>query len=147
VETGTSIEPYRETSRRFNNRAGSTPATQRVSVSEQWTQSIELSREHAHSLGGHVALGAQLGSIASSAESTLRAHYGVTADAQRTYTDELTIEIPPHTLRTLHLEYKRVFQAGLVRASLGNDVVELPYRAAVALEMNWSQHDEPAPTA
>jgi hypothetical protein len=141
-ETVVTRQLYRETDRLLDNRGGSTAATQRLTISEQWTQTVQLDREHARSVGGHAGLTTPVASAALQAEETLRKHYDVTASGQRTYTDELTVEVPPHTTRHLHLRYMRVFQDGVVRASGGDAVaLELPYRVAIALEMDWSQSD------
>jgi hypothetical protein len=141
-ETGVTKQLYRETDRLLDNRGGSTAATQRLTISEQWTQTVQLDREHARTLGGHAGVSTPFGSAALQGEEMLRKHYEVSTSGQRTYTDELTVEVPPRTMRRLHLRYMRVFQDGVVRASSADGVaLELPYRVAIALEMDWSQSD------
>jgi hypothetical protein len=142
VEVEVSGDVYRETDRLFDNRLGSTSATQRLAITEQWTQAVQVDRELARVVGGSLRIGVFLGELQAKAERTLRTQYSVSETGQRTYTDELTVEVPAHTLRRLHVTYRRIWQTGVLRTAMSDGTtLEVPYRVAIALEMDWSQHD------
>lgn len=144
IETGRRDEPYYEDRRVLDNRGGTTTATQTISVSEQWTQTVQLERVDDRTGGGRLSLGApQFISIEASAERAVRHAYSLSESRQQTYTAELTIEVPPRAMRTLVLSYRRVWREGVVRIATSTDAqVQVPFRVALSLAMDWSQHDE-----
>ena len=144
IETGRIEEPYYEDERVLDNRGGTTPATQTVSVSEQWTQTIQF--EHERTITGTDGVGinvAQFISIEAKAENALRRNYSISESRQQTYTGQISTEVPARTRRHLVLSYRRIWQEGLVRVPTpsGNDV-EIPFRIALNLTLDWSQRDE-----
>lgn len=144
VETGRSEEGWFDDERVLDNLGSSSTAHQTISVSEQWRQTIQLDRERARTSGGGGSL--DIGGIASieaKAEQTLRETYSLTEDRQRSFTAELTIEVPPRTLRHLVLRYRHIFQDGVARLPQSDgSTVEIPFRVALNVTLDWSQRDE-----
>lgn len=144
VESGRSEDAYFEDERLLDNRGSTSAAHQTLTVTEQWTQTVQLDRERAKtsSNGGSLDLGG-VASLEAKAEQTLRESYSISEDRQRTFSAELTVEVPPRTLRRLVLTYRRIWQDGVVRVThRDGSTLEVPFRVALNLTLDWSQHDE-----
>ena len=143
-ETGRIEEPYLDDNRDFDNREGTTSTTQTISVSEQWTQTLQLERETTSTgqIGGTIGAG-KVVSLTAQVEQALRANYSLTDSRQRTFTSELAIEVPPHTRRRIELRYRRIVQTGVAEVPTADGApLEIPFRVALNLTLDWSQHDE-----
>jgi len=143
-ETGRIEEPYLEDDRDFDNRDGTTSTTQTISVSEQWTQTLQLEREATttRQIGGTIGAG-KVVSLTAQVEQALRANYSLTDSRQRTFTSQLAIEVPPHTRRRIELRYRRIVQTGVAEVPTADGPpLEIPFRVALNLTLDWSQHDE-----
>ena len=145
VETERSIEPYSESTRTLDNRRATSEATQTITLSESWTQSIQFDRERARTTSAGGGLKLEIVSLEAKVETSLRDTYSIGETRQRTSTEEIEVSVPARTLRRLHLRFNRVWQHGLARVPLpAGGVVELPFRVALHLSLDWQQEDEPA---
>lgn len=143
-ETGRVEEPYLEDDREFDNRGGTTATTQTISVSEQWTQTLQLEHETTTNgqLGGTIGAGKIL-SLTAQIERALRSNYSLTDSSQRTFTSQLEIEVPPRTLRRIQLRYRRIVQTGVAEVPTATgSPLEVPFRVALNLTLDWAQQDE-----
>lgn len=143
-ETGRIEEPYLEDDREFDNRGGTTATTQTISVSEQWTQTLQLERETTTNgqLGGTIGAG-KIVSVTAQVEHALRRNYSLTDSSQRTFTTQLQIEVPPRTRRRIQLRYRRIVQTGVAEVpAAGGAPMEIPFRVALNLTLDWAQQDE-----
>ncbi len=144
-ETGRVEELYLEDDREFDNRGGTTATTQTISVSEQWTQTLQLERETTTTgqLTGTIGAGRLL-SVTAEIERALRSNYSLSESSQRTFTSELQIEVPPRTLRRIQLRYRRIIQTGIaeVPVAAGAPALQIPFRVALNLTLDWAQQDE-----
>lgn len=143
-ETGRIEEPYLEDDREFDNRGGTTATTQTISVSEQWTQTLQLERETTTNgqLNGTIGAG-KIVSVTAQVERALRSNYSLTDSSQRTFATQLQIEVPPRTLRRIQLRYRRIVQTGVAEVPTANgSQLEVPFRVALNLTLDWAQQDE-----
>jgi len=145
-ETERVKEAFSEDTRELDNRGGSTTTTQTMSVSEQWTQTMQIDVERTETTQNTGTIGVdQVASISTQVEEELKRSYSITDTHQRTHSEELTIEVPPHTLRHLDLRYKRILQKGVAEVPMDDgSVLEVPFKVALNLSLDWSQRDEVA---
>lgn len=145
VETDRTTEDYYVEPMELDNLGGTTALTREVTINEKWTESYVVETDRARTLGGEFDLG--LGKIASlklTAETVLTRKYSATQGAERTYTDKITIEVPPRTRRIVSFIYKLVWQHGLIIVPANGSQVEIPFKAAIDLNLDLAQHDSNA---
>lgn len=143
-ETGRIEEPYLEDDRELDNRGGTTATTQTISVTEQWTQTLQLEHETTTNgqFGGTIGVG-KIVSVTAHVERALRSNYSLTDSTQRTFSTQLEIEVPPRTLRRIQLRYRRIIQTGVAEVTMANgSPLEVPFRVALNLTLDWAQQDE-----
>ncbi len=146
VETERTVEDYYTELMELDNLRGTTALTREVTINEKWTESYVVEAERARTLSGGGELG--LGRIATlkvSAEQAITRKYSASQSMERTYTDKITIEVPARTKRVVSFIYRRVWQNGIIVTAADGAEVEIPFKAAVDLNLDLAQEDSTEP--
>jgi hypothetical protein len=143
IETERSVEPHHTDPLELDNLAGTSPLNHTVTISQEWTQSVELNTEKAKV--ENTTSGAELpgvGTFGRKAESAVKSTYSVSEGTKKMLTREFSFEVPPGTKRVVSFTYARVWQHGLARvANPDGAVAEIPFKVAVDMTVNVAQRD------
>jgi hypothetical protein len=143
VETERSVEPHHSDPLELDNLDGTSPLRHTVTISQEWTQTVELDTER--SKVENQTAGAELpgvGTFGRKAEAAVKTAYSVTEGTKKVLTREFSFEVPPGTKRVVAFNYARVWQLGVVRVSEPDgSVAEVPFKVAVDMTVNLAQHD------
>ena len=146
IETERSVEPHHSDPLELDNLGGTSPLKHTVTITQEWTQTIELDTEK--SKVENTTSGAELpgiGTFGRKAEDAVKRTYSVSEQTKKVLTREFSFEVPPGTKRVVSFNYARVWQHGIARVS-GSDgsVAEVPFRVAVDMTVNLAQRDTTA---
>jgi hypothetical protein len=143
VETERSVEPHHSDPLELDNLDGTSPLRHTVTISQEWTQTVELDSER--SKVENQTAGAELpgvGTFGRKAEAAVKRTYSVSEGTKKVLTREFSFEVPPGTKRVVAFNYARVWQHGVVRVSEPDgSVAEIPFKVAVDMTVNLAQHD------
>jgi hypothetical protein len=144
TETRRTLDEWYRQTQWVDNRRGSKELHRTVTIGREWQQSVRVESEASREVGGAGKLSVpSLSELSASAEQSVKAHYSLTQDVTRSYSDQIVIEVPPWTVRGLTLTFKRHWQHGTVRVPApGASVVELPYSVAVELTADVTAWDQ-----
>lgn len=144
VETKRVEEPLGEDVRDIDNSQSVVEIQRKVRVSREWSQTYVLERESTTKAGGELSLqGAWILDARASAERAIRKRYELTVEDRQTYSEELTIEVPARTKVRVVLQWKQLWQCGVVLVRNGNDgtEVQVPYRVCIGPTFDQRQVD------
>ncbi len=143
VETERSVAPHHTDPLELDNLAGTSPLRHTITVSQEWTQSVEVDAEQAKV--ENTTSGADIpgvGTFGRKAEAAVKSSYSITEGTKKVLTREFGFEVPPGTKRVVSFNYAQVWQHGVARLSTPKGVVaEIPFKVAVDMTVNVAQHD------
>jgi hypothetical protein len=108
IETERSVEPHHTDPLELDNLAGTSPHNHTVTITQEWTQSVELDTEQAKV--ENTTSGAELpgvGTFGRKAESAVKSTYSVSEGTKKVLTREASFEVPPGTKRVVSFTYAR----------------------------------------
>jgi DNA-directed RNA polymerase subunit RPC12/RpoP len=142
VETGRSEELIGEDRRVIDNSGSSTQVKRNFTISREWSKSFSLDLERATSDGSEMTIGSKDAAVLKlSSEERLRRTYSVSQGAKETVTEEVSCQVPPRTMTTVVVRWKRIWQHGLVHILQGGVKLHIPFRVAVDLTFDQQQID------
>jgi hypothetical protein len=113
-----------------------------ITFSRRWTQTFTTESESTWTVGSGVTLGlGKLSAFKASAESKLRERYAVAVETSQTHQEELVIEIPPAKKILIVLDWKEVFQHGVIYFQSHDERVGIPFAVSVGLTFDQRQRD------
>jgi hypothetical protein len=114
--------------------ASNTSATivRNITFSKEWSRSLTIESEESSSRSMSTGLDLNSISIRSTAEQALRNRYNVSTTERETRTEEMSISVPGGTRQQIILQWKRVWQKGIVQlADKTGRRIDLPFNVAV----------------
>ncbi len=143
VETERSVVPHHVDPLELDNLGGTSPLTHTVTISEEWTQTVQVDEEKSkteQSTSGAEVPG--VGTFGRRAEAVIKSNYSITEGTKKTLTREFSFEVPPRTKREIEFVYNQIWQHGVARMRSGTEVVaELPFKVAVDMTVNVKARD------
>jgi hypothetical protein len=143
IETERSVEPHHSDPLELDNLGGTSPLRHTVTISQEWTQTVQVDSEHAkieNTTSGAEVPG--LGTFGRKAEDAVKRSYSVSEQSRKVLTREFAFEVPPGTKRVVSFDYARVWQHGLARVTSSDGAVaELPFKVAVDMTVNLAVDD------
>lgn len=99
--------------------------TRRIEVSQDWKRIYTVEKEGATKVGASL----KTGPVDVEAEKTLSTKYGVSTEETHTYTEEVSVTVPPHSKVSLTLAWKRRIQKGVLRYfdEAGFTLIDVPF--------------------
>lgn len=149
LETRQSSDELRREEFVLDNTKGTSTLKRTRSVSEEWTQAYSLEREETDTATITGTLGVDGGpSAAVTAEQALKERFAISEQKKRTFTEEISFEVPPGVSRSVLLTFKRTWQHGTIRVTPPDEeAFEVPFKVATALMMDVAQEDTTAGAA
>lgn len=141
VEGEISEEPLGDEQRIIDSSQSSVSITRHVSISKEWMQSYDISDEEVTKAqaGGEAKISSVF-ALKLAAEQQLRSRYSISEQIKKTYTEDVTIEVPPNTKVCMLFKWKRLVRSGVVRFSMPDgSTIELPYRVAWGVTFDQEQ--------
>lgn len=148
VELGRESELAAEQTLVLDNLGGVSTLNRTRTVNYEWSKSLSMSVEGTQTEETGFEVGKKdVATLSSMASNAVKTTYQVTQEERKTYTEELSFEVPPGIRRDVTLTFRRIWQLGIVKMSdEAGDPVDIPYRVAVELEMDVAQSDTGLPT-
>lgn len=134
VETRRVEEPMGEEKRTIDN-SGPATSTRRIKVTKRWLRKYEMSMERAQSrkFGGSLPK-ALIVELSGEVESRLQRSYSIAGEEEQTFEEELELTIPPRSIVTLVLSWKRIWQEGAIAViQPDGERIEVPFRVVVGV--------------
>jgi hypothetical protein len=125
--------------------ASKTSATivRNVTFSKEWSRSLTIESEESKTRSTSAGLDVDSISIRSTAEQALRNKYSVSTTERETRTEEMSISIPGGTKQQIILQWKRVWQKGIVQlVDKSGRRIDLPFSAAVDVTFDQKVIDD-----
>ncbi|MBA8924504.1 hypothetical protein BC739_001701 [Kutzneria viridogrisea] len=137
TETSLVEEAIGQEVRRIGN-SGPASAVRRFKATRRWTRHIEFDNDHT-TTSSHGVKFTALVELKSSAEATLRRHFGGSEEIEEKFEEEVELSIPPYTTLEFVMDWKCIWQQGLVTGVDTTGVmIQFPFRAAVGLTFDQS---------
>lgn len=115
-------------------------AVRRLNLEQRWSQSWNVEYEKAKRTRAEIGLQKTfLGNFKGEVERQIKTKYAITEDSTRTFTDELVLTLPAETRVVVTINWKQIWQHGLIKFSHGEEV---PFKVAVGLTYDFSQDNE-----
>jgi hypothetical protein len=118
-------EPLVTDAPRIIDNAGDATVTRRIEVSKDWKQTHAIEREESAKAGASI----KAGKVGIEAEAALSVKYGASTEETHTYTEEVSVTVPPHSKVTLTLAWKLRIRKGLLRYfdEAGFILIDVPF--------------------
>jgi hypothetical protein len=130
------MEEYIGSDRRIvDNSKGSGTITRTMAVSKEWTKSVTVDLEKAISTTGEAGFKAFIFDLKAKIDASLKHQYSVTEGTKHAYTDETSVAVGPREKNTYCLNWKRIWQNGLIRCldRNNNEIGTIPFRVVIGL--------------
>jgi hypothetical protein len=144
VETQRVEELLGEEVREIDNSQSAVEIQRKIRVSREWSQLYSIERESTAKIGGELSVeGAWIVDFKATAEGAIRKRYELSTEDKKSYSEELTIEVPPRTKVQVVLKWKQIWQCGIVLVRNGSDGTEsqIPFRVCLGPTFDQRQVD------
>jgi hypothetical protein len=117
---------------RIIDNASDATVTRSIQVSQDWKRTHTIEVEGSTTVGASIMLGASIGV---KAEATLAAKYGASSEQTHTYTEEVSVSVPPHSKVKLSLAWKLRIRRGVLRYfdEEGFALIDVPFSVATGV--------------
>lgn len=140
LETVRSEESIGTEERVVDNSRSATSLRRSFTINKEWSREVQIENE----VTGGVSVGVPVPVVnLVNIEAQLRRKYLERRQEKEVFTEEVVLEIPPHTKTRVVFSWKRLWQHGQVRVLRGDQVASSTlYRIAVGVTFDQSQIDE-----
>lgn len=142
------IEEQLGTERRLVDNSSSKVEVERsFTVAKEWTKSSSIEYEKIRTSSNSSAVSIEVGvsiALKNTSEMSLKKKYGVLETETRRYDEHISVKIPPATKLQILLNWKRIWQCGIVKLLDDQDnTYSIPFKVAIGVTFDQSQTDEP----
>jgi hypothetical protein len=118
-------EPLVRDAPRVIDNAGDATVTRTITASKGWKRTHTIEKERSTK----VAASIKAGTFGIAAETALSTKYGVSTEETYTFTEEVSITVPPHSRVSLILAWKRTIRKGVLRYfdEAGFGLIDVPF--------------------
>lgn len=139
-ETGTTYESDGNEIRMIDNSKGNGTVRRKLMVSREWKKTISYSETESTRAGIRGEISAYFATLKLSLDKTLESKYNISKEETRLFSEEIDIEIMPHSKIVLKIDWKRIWQNGIIEVSnRSGEVEELPYKVSKGVTFDQSQ--------
>lgn len=142
-ETVRSEEPLGEDQRVIDNLNSSIQVSREFTVSKEWSKSYTLGYEQTNTSRGEIGFNLlNQVNFKLSIEEALKAQYGISEQATRTYSEKVSLEVPARTKIHVLFKWKRIWQHGFISfRSTEGQIIQIPFQIVVGLTFDQIQTD------
>lgn len=144
VETERMEEHLGNEMREIDNSHSKVGIQRTIRVSREWVQSCVVERETTAKVGGELSVGkAWVVDLKATAEGAVRKKYELKTEERKSYSEELTIEVPANTKVQVVLKWKQLWQCGVVLVRSDKDGAEarIPFKVCIGPTFDQCQVD------
>jgi hypothetical protein len=136
IETNIWDEPLGSERRIIDNSKGTGCVTRKLIISKEWSKTYTVNFEKA--VKASVTAGFKLLNIVdikASIEGNLRKTYSISESIKNTYTDEFAVEVKPQTKVTYCINWKCIWQNGVIKCLDWNEreVASIPFQVVIGV--------------
>lgn len=128
----------------IDNSQSAAATTRVVRLTREWTRTSEVDIERATTTQRSVGIAMRVLDLKAAAEHTLNEKYSVTTGERKTFEEEVTLNVAPHTRCRVIFSWKEIRQKGVVLLASGGSQVRIPYEIAVRITFDQQQIDDEA---
>ncbi len=144
TETNRTEESIGTEHRVIDNSASSISLTRRFTIAKEWTQACNIEQENVKKNIGE--FGFETGAVAKiafSVEEILITRYSTTTETRRSYSEEVSVNVPAKTKVRISFHWKCLWQRGVIKVQTQNgSEILLPYKIATGITFDQTQTDE-----
>jgi hypothetical protein len=143
-ETHRSEEYVGQEQRVIDNTRSNSPSNRKLSISREWSKTYVIEQEKAQRVGGELHAGIQiLAALSASIENAITTKYSIADQNRQFHAEEIEVTIPSRTRLRLFLQWKRIWQHGVVRLRNKKNIeMEVPFQVIIELTFDQAQVDE-----
>ena len=119
-------EPLSTDAPRIIDNPSAATVTRSIQVSKEWKRTHTIETEGSTKTGASIKLATSIGI---ETEAILSAKYGISIEDTLTYTENVSLSVPPHSKVTLRLAWKRRIKRGILRYfdEAGFALIDVPF--------------------
>ena len=142
VETERMEEPIGSETRVIDNARSAVTLTRRFTVSKEWSRTYSVDYEKASVSNVGLKLGLnELSSFTAGFEQTIKERFSITRETKDVYSEEIEIQVPGSKRLTVVLNWKKIWQLGLLKFHLNGRESSVPFRVVIGITFDQSQVD------
>jgi len=128
----------------MDNARGTTPMLRTKTITQDWSQTYELSVEEGAVSESSIGVGkGGVATISAMAQNALKTTYRIGQETRKTYTEEIPFDVPPGKRQVMTLTFRRIWQHGILRVVDPNgETKDVPFKVVVDVEMDMVRKDE-----
>ena len=141
IDTDRTEEFLGNESRQVDNSKSAAEMTRRFTIGREWAQSYVVDYERIQNRREGLQLGSpQFATLTLAAENALKERYSITTETKQSYSEEISVNVPPKTKLNIVFHWKRIWQHGLLQTSdLNGRAIEIPFKVAVGVTFDQTQ--------
>lgn len=140
VETHRSEERIGRDERLIDNSSGPAAVTRRLLLTREWSRDCKLDQESSERSTEGFTLGGQDSTHFSlETERLLKQRYSITEGSREVFTEEVTLTVPPGVRLRVIIDWKNLWQHGVINARRGNDRVSYRFQVLAGLTFDQTQ--------
>jgi len=142
TETDRSEEAIGEERRIIDNAKSSASCVRKFLVSQEWSQAYSIEHNHLKKASAKAGLGqANIANIALATENSLQKKYVISNESKTIYSEEIEIEVPAFKKLVVVIQWKRIWQYGIILLQNEHEDLQIPYKVVVGITFDQLQYD------
>jgi hypothetical protein len=137
-EQGLQQEPFGTSSYIEDNLQSSVSANRTNSIENEWIRTITFGSDRTQTRAVSAALGIDSFSLETRLETTVSNRYSIQRGERQKVSQQVDVEVPPHTRLEVFISWKLIWQTGIIRISGQDKTVEVPFKFVHSLDFDRS---------
>jgi hypothetical protein len=125
-------------SRRIGNTSGAVRLTRTMRVTREWSRTVNLDLHDTRGSSADTGVGPAWLFLRATVEQSLSRAYTISEDRREEFAEELSVEVEPGAAVTVVLDWKRLWQHGVVHALFQGRQIEIPFCVAIGITFDQS---------
>lgn len=138
TELHRSEEPIGTENLRIGDASGAARLTRTMRVTREWSRTVNLETDDTHGSSAAGVVGPAWLSLRRTVEQSLSRTYTISEGRREEFAEELSVEVEPGAAVTVVLDWKRLWQHGVVHALFEGRQIEIPFCVAIGITFDQS---------
>lgn len=138
TEMHRSEEPIGTENRRIGNTSGAARLTRTMRVTMEWSRTVKLDLHDTRGRSTVAGGGPAWLFLRTTVEQSLSRTYTISEDRREEFAEEFSVEVEPGAAVTVVLDWKRLWQHGVVHALFQGRQIEIPFCVAIGVTFDQS---------
>jgi hypothetical protein len=133
-----SEEPIGTENLRISNTSGAVRLTRTMRVTREWRRTVNLDVHDTRGSATNIVTGPAWLSLRATIEQSLSRTYTISEDHREEFAEEFSVEVEPGAAVTVVLDWKRLWQHGVVHVLFQGRQIEIPFCVAIGITFDQS---------